>query len=61
MIAIEDKDAKEASSLRLVPSPDERPAARPAPDLKPMLDDLKRRYRVMHERLEGTGDTPDAA
>ena len=40
------------TGLRVVSSNGQQP--RPAdPELKALLDDLKRRYRVMHERLEG--------
>ena len=43
--------------LRLIRSNVQKPP--PAdPELKALLDDMKRRYRVMHERLD---DTPDAA
>ncbi|MBA3766511.1 MAG: hypothetical protein H0W99_05905 [Acidobacteria bacterium] len=58
MSATDDKDKRR---LRLIPSPDEKPAVRPDPKLKPLLDDLKRRYSVMHERLKSDGDTPEAA
>ena len=58
---MKDPGDKEVSRPHLVPSPEERPKARPAPDLKPLLADLKRRYRVMHERLESGDDTPNAA
>ena len=43
--------------LRVIRSNVQKPP--PAdPELKALLDDMKRRYRVMHERLD---DTPDAA
>jgi hypothetical protein len=29
--------------------------------MKAVLDDMRRRYRVMHERLDSDGDTPEAA
>jgi hypothetical protein len=31
------------------------------PEMESILDDMKRRHRVMHERLERESDTPDAA
>jgi hypothetical protein len=31
------------------------------PEMKAVLDDMRRRYRVMHAGLEGEGDTPEAA
>lgn len=36
--------------LRLVKSPDERPRPEPDPELKAILDDMRRRYRVSRER-----------
>jgi hypothetical protein len=49
-------------NLRVVPQTDaERPLPAADTELKALLDDLKRRYRVMHERLEGGGDPPEAA
>lgn len=47
--------------LRLVKSPDERPTFEPDPDLKAMLDDMKRRYRVQRERAERDPEGDDAA
>ena len=44
--------------LTLVKDADERPRPHIDPELKAMLDDLKRRYRVMRERER---DAPDAA
>ena len=61
----DDRDIEHASAgsgLRVVPRADagrRRPA--PDPELKAVLDDLKRRYCVMRERLEGETDAPDAA
>lgn len=45
---------------RLTPHPDEG-HVRPDAELKALLDDMQRRYRVMHERLKDENDTPDAA
>jgi hypothetical protein len=49
------------SQLRLVPSPEERPAPAPDPELKEILDDMRRRYRVQQERIERGPDGKDAA
>ena len=52
---------KPESGLRLVNSPDARP--RPAPDaeLKAVLDDMNRRYRVQREREARDDGGTDAA
>jgi hypothetical protein len=47
--------------LRLVPSPEERPASAPDPELKEALDDMRRGYRVQQERIERGPDGKDAA
>ena len=47
--------------LRLVPSPEERPLPEPDPELKEVLDDMRRRYKVQHERLRLGDDDKDAA
>ena len=47
--------------LRLVPSPEERPCPEPDPELKEVLDDMRRRYRVQRERIEQEPDGKDAA
>lgn len=49
--------------LRLVPSPEEwrKPTSPTDPEFKVLLDDMKRRYRVQRERLEGEPESPDAA
>ena len=47
--------------LRLVPSPDERPRPEPDPELKEVLDDMRRGYRVRRERIEREPDGKDAA
>jgi hypothetical protein len=48
--------------LRLVPSPgEERKPQDPDPELKEVLDDMRRRYRVQRERLEQGPDDRDAA
>ena len=44
--------------LRLIKNPEERLRPTVDPQLKAVLDDLKRRYRVMREREH---DAPDAA
>jgi hypothetical protein len=49
-------------ALRLVPSPDdERKPPTPDPELKGVLDDMRRRYRVQRERIERGPDDKDAA
>jgi hypothetical protein len=48
-------------TLRLVPSPDERKPPAPDPELKEVLDDMRRRYRVQRERIEQGPDGKDAA
>jgi hypothetical protein len=50
-----------ASGLRVVSNAEERKPLDVDPEMKAILDDMKRRYRVMHERLENESDTPDAA
>jgi hypothetical protein len=47
--------------LRLVPSPEERPAPAPDPELKEVLDDMRRRYRVQRERIERGPEGKDTA
>jgi hypothetical protein len=47
--------------LRLVKTTDERPRPEPDPELKEVLDDMKRRYRVQSERIERGPDGKDAA
>lgn len=49
-----------ASSLRLIKTPEpKRPE--PRPELKAILDDVRRRYRVNRERAERDPDGKDAA
>jgi hypothetical protein len=50
-----------ASGLRVVSNVDGHQPLTTDPEMKAILDDMKRRYRVMHERLESERDTPDAA
>jgi hypothetical protein len=48
--------------LRLVPCPDEeRKPPEPDPELKEVLDDMRRRYRVQRERIERDPEGEDAA
>ena len=51
-----------AGVLRLVPAPGEaqKPSA-PDPELKEILDDMRRRHRVQRERIERDPDGKDAA
>jgi hypothetical protein len=52
----------QAGVLRLIPTPGgaQKPAAAD-PELKEILDDLRRRYRVQRERIERDPDGKDAA
>jgi hypothetical protein len=47
--------------LRLVHSPEERQRPELGPELKEVLDDMRRRYRVQRERFEREPDGKDAA
>lgn len=51
----------EASGPSVVGSAEEQPPRERKPEMKDILDDMKRRYRVMPERLESESDMPDAA
>lgn len=48
-------------SLRLITNDQERIRPDAQPEIKAVLDDMERRYCVVHTRLEGDGDTPEAA
>jgi hypothetical protein len=50
-----------ASGLRVVSNAEEPQLLIADPEVKAILDDMRRRYRVMHARLENESDTPDAA
>ena len=50
-----------ASGLRVVSNSEEHELLTSDPEMKAILDDMKRRYLVMHARLENESDTPDAA
>lgn len=50
-----------ASGLRVVSNAEEHEPRIADPEMKSILEDMKRRYRVMHTRLENESDTPDAA
>jgi|ERR1044071_8968151 hypothetical protein len=50
-----------ASGLRVVSNAEEHPPLNGDQEMKAILVEMKRRYRVMHERLESESDTPDAA
>jgi hypothetical protein len=50
-----------ASGLRVVSKAEEYRPLTADPEMKSILDDMKRRYRVLHERLGSESDTPDAA
>jgi hypothetical protein len=48
-------------SLRALPQPATRPRPAPDPELRALLDDMQRRYRVQRERLNLGDDEPEAA
>jgi hypothetical protein len=50
-----------ASGLRIVGNSEEHEPLTTDPEMKTILDDMRRRYLVMHARLENESDTPDAA
>jgi hypothetical protein len=50
-----------ASGLRVVSKADDLQPLTTDPEMKAILDDMRRRYLVMHARLENESDTPDAA
>lgn len=52
---------KQETKLRLVKSPEARPRHEPGPELKAILDDMKRRYPVARERNGREPDGKDAA
>ena len=47
--------------LRLVPAEQTRPRPEPHPELKAVLDDLRRRHDGEQARLDDGGDEPEAA
>jgi len=49
------------SGLRVVSNAEEPQPITADPEMKAILEDMKRRYRVMHERIGSESDTPDAA
>ena len=50
-----------ASGLRVVSNSEDHQPLTADPEMKAILDDMRRRYLVMHARLENESDTPDAA
>jgi hypothetical protein len=50
-----------ASGLRVVSNAEEHEPLNGDPEMQAILDGMKRRYLVMHARLENESDTPDAA
>jgi hypothetical protein len=50
-----------ASGLRVVSNAEENQPPNVDTEMKAILEDMKRRYRVMHARMENESDTPDAA
>ena len=57
-----DEEGAGQSSFRATSSstPEHR-RSNPDREMKAIVDDMGRRYRVMHERINGEGDTPEAA
>lgn len=51
----------QAGGLRLISRAEKPQPTESDGELKAILDDMRRRYRIMHERLEVEGETPDAA
>jgi hypothetical protein len=49
------------SGLRVISSAPEHRHSDPDPEMKVILEDMRRRYRVVHERINGDGDTPEAS
>jgi hypothetical protein len=52
---------EESGVLRVISNAEERSPSGADPEMKAVLDDMRRRYQVMHERLDSDGDTPEAA
>jgi hypothetical protein len=50
-----------ASRLRVVSNAEEQKPLHVDSEMEAILEDMKRRYRVMHARPDGESDTPDAA
>jgi len=50
-----------ASDLRVVSKADDLQPLTTDPEMKAILDNMRRRYLMMHARLENESDTPDAA
>jgi hypothetical protein len=50
-----------ASGLRVVSNAEEPQPLNGYPEMKAILEDIIRRHRAIHERLESKSDTPDAA
>src|ERR1051325_4164266 len=49
-----------ACSLRVISSAPSHRRSDPDPAMTAVLEDMRRRYRVMHERNNGGGDTPES-
>jgi hypothetical protein len=54
-------DRIKASGLRVISNAEERKPLDADPELKAILDDMRRRYNVQRARLNDVDDTPDAA
>lgn len=55
-----DQDGQ-SGGLRVISDAEERGRPIVGPEMKAVLDDIRRHRRVMLERLKGDGDTPEAA
>lgn len=55
------KEGVRKNGLRVLSNTEERKSPDIDPEMKAVLDDLKRRYSVMRERIKDVDDTPDAA
>lgn len=49
------------NGLRVIANAEVRKSPEVDPEMKAILDDMKRRYSVMRERIKDVDDTPDAA
>lgn len=51
----------QSGGLRVISNTEGRGRSDVDPEMKAVLDDMRRRYRVMHARLEGEDHNPEAA
>jgi hypothetical protein len=50
-----------ANGLRVISNAEEHKPLTADPEMKAILDDMRRRYLAMHARMENESETPDAA